>query len=85
MSFLTRTAPFTTARATTIVAAPSSVLAYRSFSTTLAAQRGPVETTKDTIKKVDRTVANAAVKGIETGGTYFVFPSSFFYSKNEIC
>ncbi|CRG85979.1 hypothetical protein PISL3812_02982 [Talaromyces islandicus] len=67
MSFLTRTVPLTTARATGVIIAPSSVLAYRSISTTPVAQRGPVEATKDTIKKVDRTVANAAVKGIETG------------------
>jgi hypothetical protein len=70
MSFLTRTVPLTTARATGTIIAPSSVLANRSFSTTRVAQKGPVEATKDTIKKVDRTVANAAVKGIETGGTY---------------
>lgn len=76
MSFLLRTVPLTSARTTTIIA-PSSVLALRSFSTTRVAQRGPVETTKDTIKKVDQTVANAAVKGIEKGGAYFLSPSCF--------
>jgi len=46
----------------------ASFQAYRSFSTTLATQKGPVEATKDVLKKADRTVSNAAVKGIETGG-----------------
>jgi hypothetical protein len=64
MSFLTRTLPLTT-RATI---APS-FQAYRCFSTTLRAQKGPVEATKDTLKKADRSVSDAAVKGIEKGGT----------------
>ncbi|OKL63385.1 hypothetical protein UA08_01516 [Talaromyces atroroseus] len=46
---------------------PTSFQAYRPFSTTLAAQRGPVEATKDVLKKADKTVSGAAVKGIETG------------------
>jgi len=45
----------------------ASFQAYRSFSTTLVAQRGPVEATKDVLKKADRTVSDAAVKGIDTG------------------
>lgn len=70
MSFLTRTTPVATRATATSLTAPSSVLAYRYFSTTQAAQRGPVEAAKDTLKKVDRTVSDAAVKGIETGGVY---------------
>ena len=41
----------------------------RLFSTTPIARKGPVETVKDAVKAVDRTVSDAAVKGIETGGT----------------
>ncbi|EED19444.1 LEA domain protein [Talaromyces stipitatus ATCC 10500] len=63
MSFLTRVAP------TRFAVTSTSFQAYRSFSTTLATQRGPVEATKDVLKKADRTVSDAAVKGIETGET----------------
>lgn len=62
MSFVTRIVP---ARS---LMTGASFQAYRSFSTTLATQRGPVEATKDVLKKADRTVSDAAVKGIETGG-----------------
>jgi len=40
----------------------------RLFSTTPAARKGPVDAAKDVLKKVDRTVADGAVKGIEVGG-----------------
>lgn len=46
----------------------TSFQAYRAFSTTLPAQTGPVEATRNVLKKADRTASNAAVKGIETGG-----------------
>jgi hypothetical protein len=63
MSFLTRARPLTTR-----VIAPSTY--YRSFSTTVAYQRGPVDAAKDTAKAADRKAADAAIKGIETGGTW---------------
>ncbi|KAH8692637.1 LEA domain protein [Talaromyces proteolyticus] len=62
MSFL----PKTILTTTRVTVAPS-YRTYRSFSITLAAKKGPVEGTKDALKKVDRTVSDAAVKGIETG------------------
>lgn len=40
----------------------------RLFSTSPIARKSPVETIKDAAKVVDRTISNAAVKGIETGG-----------------
>jgi hypothetical protein len=41
----------------------------RLFSTTPIARKSPVETVKDAVKVVDRAVSDAAVKGIEKGGT----------------
>lgn len=32
-----------------------------------------MDATKDTLKKVNRTVSDAALKGIETGGTSLAF------------
>lgn len=63
MSFLTRVVP-----------AQSAVAgqAYRSFSTTLITQKGPIEAAKDVLKKADRAVSDAAVKGIETGGVLLI-------------
>lgn len=43
-------------------------IAFRSISSTARLQKGPVETAKDTLKKADRTVSDAAVKGINKGG-----------------
>ncbi|KAK2737290.1 hypothetical protein FQN57_000374 [Myotisia sp. PD_48] len=37
------------------------------FSTTPYQQKGPIEVTKETLKKADKIVSGAAVKGIETG------------------
>jgi hypothetical protein len=37
-------------------------------STARREDKGPVEATKETLKKADRLVSDAAVKGIETGG-----------------
>jgi hypothetical protein len=59
--------------------------ATRLFATTARYQKGPVELGKDALKKVDRVVSDAAVKGIETGGMYWpvshsmsslIYPSS---------
>ncbi|KAJ6180747.1 hypothetical protein N7519_011208 [Penicillium mononematosum] len=41
--------------------------AIRSISATAPCNKGPVDATKDTLKKADRTVSDAAVKGINTG------------------
>jgi hypothetical protein len=41
----------------------------RLFSTSVYLRKGPVEATKDAVKTVDRTVSDAAVKGIEKGGS----------------
>ena len=43
------------------------------FSTTAKDQKGPVEATKETLKKADRVVANVAIKGLDTGGSCDVF------------
>jgi hypothetical protein len=40
----------------------------RLFTTTARTQKGVVDAGKDALKKVDRTVSDVAVKGIETGG-----------------
>lgn len=40
----------------------------RLFSTSPIARKSPVEVVKDAAKVVDRTISDAAVKGIETGG-----------------
>ena len=62
MSFLYRTTPICRVAATS-----SSRPAARCFTTSLVQQKGPVEATKDVLKKVDRTVSDAAVSGIEKG------------------
>ena len=41
----------------------------RLFTTSTRMNKGPVEMGKEALKTVDRAVSNAAVKGIETGGT----------------
>lgn len=41
----------------------------RLFSTSTRYYKGPIETAKDAAKTVDRTVSDAAVAGIEAGGT----------------
>ena len=56
MSFLFRTSPAFRVRPAT-----------RLFSTTLRQYKSPVDTVKDAAKTVDRTVSDAAVKGIEVG------------------
>lgn len=67
MSLIARLAPTTTrtaASATPIYART----AVASFSTTPAQRKGPVDVAKDKLKKVDKKVSGAAVKGIEKGG-----------------
>lgn len=69
MSFLARAAP--RASVTPVVCRTGSIAALRPafFSTTVQrGDKGPVETTKEALKKADRVVSNAAVKGIEKGG-----------------
>ncbi|KAI9041261.1 uncharacterized protein KD926_007215 [Aspergillus affinis] len=39
----------------------------RSISSTARMEKGPVEATKDTLKKADSAISGAAVKGIEKG------------------
>ncbi|KAI9929022.1 hypothetical protein ASPWEDRAFT_25131 [Aspergillus wentii DTO 134E9] len=45
----------------------SPFAASRCISSTAARRTGPVDTTKDTLKKADRLVSDAAVKGINKG------------------
>lgn len=42
----------------------------RLFSTSTAFRKSVMDTAKDAIKNVDKTVAQGAVKGIETAGTF---------------
>lgn len=73
MSFITRltttartAAP--SARLTTNTITPSlAVSGQRLVSSTTPRDSGPVDATKETLKKADRKVSDAAVKGIETG------------------
>ncbi|GCB18439.1 hypothetical protein AAWM_01324 [Aspergillus awamori] len=70
MSFLTRIAP--AARTASLSLRPAttpvfSVGATRSISATARRDKGPIDATKDTLKKADRKVSDAAVKGIEVG------------------
>ncbi|KKK12067.1 hypothetical protein P175DRAFT_0435431 [Aspergillus ochraceoroseus IBT 24754] len=79
MSFLTRCAPSVRALAlmnpaagvckTTTATTPVLAIggSYRSISSTRKRETGPVDAAKSTLKKADRLVSDAAVKGIETG------------------
>lgn len=72
MSIIARAAPLTTRAA--INAATTSVPALavatsRSLHASARLQKNPVDATKETLKKADRVVSDAAVKGIEKGGT----------------
>lgn len=49
------------------------VAASRFLSSTTRKEKGAVDATKDTLKKVDRTVSDATLKGIETGGMSISF------------
>lgn len=52
----------------------------RFFSTTFPAQKTATEAAKDTLKSVDRTISDAAVKGIEKGGMSYPPPIVTVYS-----
>ena len=73
MSFITRVTPLTSRLATASVGRTTTpaltVVASRSLSCTTKKEKGPVEATKDTLKKAERSASNAALKGLETGGT----------------
>ncbi|TPX19684.1 hypothetical protein DIZ76_017476 [Coccidioides immitis] len=68
MAFVARFSPITRC---SLAPARSAIFAASRpalFSTTTQrADRGPIELTKDTLKKADRIVSNAAVRGIEKG------------------
>ncbi|KAJ9368933.1 hypothetical protein DTO282E5_6391 [Paecilomyces variotii] len=67
MSFITRVTPLSARLSANTTAPVLSVARSRFLSSTASYQKGPVETTKETLKKVDRTISDAAVKGIEKG------------------
>ncbi|PYH45434.1 uncharacterized protein BP01DRAFT_40713 [Aspergillus saccharolyticus JOP 1030-1] len=69
MSFIARIAPAArTASAALKPTAPSiSIGATRALSSTACLNKGPVDAAKDTLKAADRTISDAAVKGIEVG------------------
>ncbi|GAD95257.1 LEA domain protein [Paecilomyces variotii No. 5] len=67
MSFITRVAPLSARVSANTTAPVLSVARSRFLSSTASNQKGPVETTKETLKKVDRTISDAAVKGLEKG------------------
>jgi hypothetical protein len=48
----------------------------RLFSTNARFQKSAAETVKDAAKVVDRTISDAAVKGIEKGGTSSLSPAT---------
>jgi hypothetical protein len=52
----------------------------RLFSTNARFQKSAVDTIKEAAQAVDRTISDAAVKGIETGGTLLIIsPSPFLH------
>lgn len=48
----------------------ASAPSTRLFTTNARLQKTATETVKDAAKAVDRTISDAAVKGIEKGGTF---------------
>ncbi|PYI33064.1 hypothetical protein BP00DRAFT_424446 [Aspergillus indologenus CBS 114.80] len=84
MSFIARIAPVArTASAALKPTAPSiSIGATRALSSSACLNKGPVESAKDTLKAADRTVSDAAVKGIEVGGTLFSSFSLLLATRN---
>jgi hypothetical protein len=50
----------------------ASTIGIRSISSTASYQKGPIDATKDTLKKADRAVSDAAVGGINKGGMYIL-------------
>jgi len=56
----------------------------RLFSTSpIIRNKGPIDTAKDALKAVDRTVADTLVKSIETGGTSLISISGTHYQSNQ--
>jgi hypothetical protein len=64
------TARFAPILRTRVVAPTPGFQAIRSISATASYNKGPIDATKDTLKKADRTVSDAAVKGINQGGMF---------------
>ena len=54
------------------VATAPRFVAFRSISSTPNYQKSPVDAAKDTLKKADEVVSNAAVKGINKGGMFYL-------------
>ncbi|PLB52855.1 hypothetical protein P170DRAFT_472747 [Aspergillus steynii IBT 23096] len=69
MSSITRITPMAARLATrSSIRSPAVGLNLnRSISSTARLEKGPVEATKDTLKKADKAFSGAAVKGIEKG------------------
>ncbi|OXV05538.1 hypothetical protein Egran_06692 [Elaphomyces granulatus] len=67
MSLLSRIAPGPARISARSITPTLAVASPRLFSTTVKNQKGPIEATKETLKKADRVVANVAIKGIDTG------------------
>ena len=65
MSFLYKTTPLLRTAARSARSSP------RLFSTAIVQQKSATDTVKDGLKAVDRTVSDAAVAGIDKGGTIF--------------
>ncbi|PWY92396.1 hypothetical protein BO70DRAFT_357518 [Aspergillus heteromorphus CBS 117.55] len=68
MSFLTRIVPSARAASLSLKTTSSPALSVgttRSISATTRRDKGAIDSTKDTLKKADRKVSDAAVKGIE--------------------
>ncbi|KKZ62537.1 hypothetical protein EMCG_02943 [[Emmonsia] crescens] len=68
MSLLARITPVTRTAMIPARAASVAVVRPACFSTSARrTEKGPIEVTKETLKKADHIISNAAVKGIETG------------------
>lgn len=69
MSSLARFAPLAARVAAVRTATPAFTAAGTRFiSSTPKNEKGPVEATKDTLKKADRVISDNLVKGINKGG-----------------
>jgi hypothetical protein len=85
MSFLTRVSPLTSKLASSVTRTTTpafSVPAFRFVSSTSKKDKGVADATKDTLKKADRAASDAALRGIETGGTS-VLPLFLFLSLSD--
>jgi hypothetical protein len=56
----------------------------RTFSTRSPLFKTPVEVGKDALKKVDRVVADAAIKGLDAGGKFRSFSCNQFTQGRRI-